>query len=195
MPDFDADFEFRGRRRGPGVRHRQDHEQGHAFRPDCGHGLDQGRSRTRPRRRVLQQVPVNEIQAVYYEAEPADLKAAKKHALDGHYAEALAALERIKEKPARPEMQQDIEFYKALCSAKLALGGSMKIVDAGRLMRAFADANPKSYHYFEASETVGDLLVAARPVRPGGGILRPARTTPRGPTTRCGRAWPPAGHC
>ena len=57
-------------------------------------------------------------------------------------------------------MQQDVEFYKALCSAKLALGGSMKIVDAGRMVKSFADANPKSYHYLEASETVGDLLVA-----------------------------------
>jgi tetratricopeptide (TPR) repeat protein len=36
----------------------------------------------------------------------------------------------------------------------------MKIVDAGRMMKTFADANPKSYHYFEASEVVGDLLVA-----------------------------------
>ncbi len=109
---------------------------------------------------LLQEVPVNEIQAVDYEAEPADLKAAKKHALDGHYADALAALERIKEKPARREMQQDVEFYKALCSARLALGGSMKIVDAGRMVKSFADANPQSYHYLEASETVGDLLVA-----------------------------------
>ena len=29
-------------------------------------------------------------------------------------------------------------------------------------MKAFADANSKSYHYFEASEVVGDLLVAVR---------------------------------
>jgi hypothetical protein len=108
------------------------------------------------------QVPVNEIQAVYYEAEPAELKTAKKQVLDRRYTEALTALEGIKKAPARQEMQQDIEFYTALCSAKLALGGSMKIADAGRLMKAFADANPKSYHYFEASETVGDLLVAIR---------------------------------
>ena len=82
--------------------------------------------------------------------------------LAGHYAEALAALERIKEDADRPEIQQDIEFYKALCAAKLALGGSGKIADAGRMMKAFADANTKSYHYFEASEIVGDLLVAIR---------------------------------
>jgi tetratricopeptide (TPR) repeat protein len=106
------------------------------------------------------EVPVNEVLTVYYEAEPADLTAAKNHVLAGHYSDALAVLQRIKEGPARSEMRQDVEFYKALCSAKLALGGSMKIADAGRMMRAFAEANPKSYHYFEASETVGDLLAA-----------------------------------
>jgi tetratricopeptide (TPR) repeat protein len=109
---------------------------------------------------LVQEVPVNEVLTVYYEAEPAELTAAKNHVLAGRYSEALAALERIKEEPVRREMQQDIAFYKASCSAKLALGGSLKITDAGRMMRAFADANPKSYHYFEASETVGDLLVA-----------------------------------
>ena len=47
-----------------------------------------------------------------------------------------------------------------MCAAKLALAGGGKIPEAGRLMKAFADANSKSYHYFEASEVVGDLLVA-----------------------------------
>ncbi|MEN6449562.1 MAG: tetratricopeptide repeat protein, partial [Thermoguttaceae bacterium] len=50
----------------------------------------------------------------------------------------------------------------ALSAAKLALGGSRKIAEAGRMMRAFADARTKSYHYYQASEIVGDLLVAIR---------------------------------
>ena len=143
---------------------------------------------------VLQEVPVNEIQAVDYEGEPADLKAAKKHVLDGHYAEALAALERIKEKPVRREMQQDVEFYKALCSARLALGGSMKIVEAGRMMKGFADANPKSYHYLEAVRDDWRLVGGHPPVRRRRRNTTRGWTTPLGPTTRCGRAWTPAGH-
>ena len=110
--------------------------------------------------------------------EPSDLRMAKNHALGGRYAEALAALKKIEKTPDRQEMQQDIEFYKALCAAKLAMAGSMKIADAGRMMKAFADANPKSYHYFEASEVVGDLLVAIGSYASGGGILRPARGRP-----------------
>ncbi len=106
------------------------------------------------------EIPVNQIQTIYYEREPSDLKTAKTHVLAGRYAEALAAIERIKTDSSRPEIQQDIEFYKALCAAKMALAGGGKISEAGRLMKTFADANGKSYHYFEASEVVGDLLVA-----------------------------------
>ena len=108
------------------------------------------------------EIPVNEIEMIYFDGEPFELKNAKRDILNGRYAEALAALERIKETPERPEIRQDIEFYKALCSTKLALGGSLKVAEAGRLMKAFADNNPKSYHYFDAAEAVGDLLVAIR---------------------------------
>ncbi|MBN1395271.1 MAG: hypothetical protein JW959_09625 [Pirellulales bacterium] len=109
---------------------------------------------------LSKEIPVNQIQTIFFDGEPRDLRIAKTHVLGGHYAEALAALERIAKEPVRVEIQQDIEFYKALCTTKLALGGSMKIAEAGRLMKDFADNNPKSYHYFEASEAVGDLLVA-----------------------------------
>ena len=108
----------------------------------------------------VRRIPVNQIQTVFYEGEPVELKTAKIHVLSGHYAEALAALERIQENVDEPAIRQDIEFHKALCAAKMALAGSGAITDAGRMMKAFADANPESYHYFEASETVGDLLVA-----------------------------------
>lgn len=109
---------------------------------------------------LFKEVPVNQIQTIFYEGEPRELRAAKTLVLSGRYSEALNTLERIKNEPGRPEVQQDLEFYKALCAAKLALGGSMTVSEAGQMMRAFADGNPKNYHYFEASETVGDLLVA-----------------------------------
>jgi len=109
---------------------------------------------------LAKDIPVNQIQTIYFDGEPRDLRIAKNHAISGHYAEALAALERIKQDPSRVEIRQDIEYYKAFCMTKLALGGSAKIAEAGKLMKAFADGNPNSYHYFEASEAVGDLLVA-----------------------------------
>ena len=50
--------------------------------------------------------------------------------------------------------------------AKLALNGEGEIAVAGRQMIGFTKKHPTSYHYFEACETVGDLLVAARSYGP-----------------------------
>jgi tetratricopeptide (TPR) repeat protein len=121
---------------------------------------------------LVKQIPVNQIETILYEGEPADLKLARNHVLARRYAEALVALKRIEKTPDREAVRQDIEFYKALCSAKLAMSGSMKIADAGRLMKAFADANPNSYHYFEASQVVGDLLVAVGSYAPAAEYYR-----------------------
>jgi len=112
----------------------------------------------------IREIPVNQVVAIFFEDDPLDLKIAKTHVVAGRFAEAQQALERIKDDAGRPEIQQDIDFYKALCAARLALGGSGKIADAGRMMKAFADADAHkgSYHYFEASEAAGDLLVAVR---------------------------------
>lgn len=109
-------------------------------------------------------IPVNQVRTIFFKGEPVDLKTAKTHMLAGRYAKAQKALERIEEEPKRVVIRQDIEFYKALCAAKLALvlKDSGEIIDAGRMMRAFADANGGSYHYFDASEIVGDLLVAIK---------------------------------
>ena len=65
---------------------------------------------------AAKEVPVNQIQTIFYQDEPAELRTAKTHVLAGHYAEALAALERIKDEVSRPAIQQDIDFYKAFCA-------------------------------------------------------------------------------
>jgi len=109
---------------------------------------------------TAKEIPVNEIITIFFEGESGDLREAKKHVLIGHFVEALAELDRIKaDATAREEIKQDIEYYKALCSARLALAGSGKISDAGRMMKSFVGSYPKSYHYFEGVEVVGDLLV------------------------------------
>ncbi len=105
-------------------------------------------------------IPVNEIEYIHFEDEPLDLRNAKSQVLHGEWDKAAALLARIKHEPTRPETLQDLQFYKALCGAKLALAGRQNVADAGRLMRAFAEANPSSFHYYQASETVGDLLAA-----------------------------------
>ena len=43
-----------------------------------------GRLEQGPGGALFQHVPANAIQTIFYEAEPAELKAAKRHVLDGH---------------------------------------------------------------------------------------------------------------
>jgi tetratricopeptide (TPR) repeat protein len=61
---------------------------------------------------------------------------------------------------ARKEVQQDYDFYLAYCAAKLALSGEGEIKEAGPKMLAWVNANPTSFHYYEACQILGDLLLA-----------------------------------
>jgi len=108
-------------------------------------------------------VAVNEIVTVFYDDEPTQLRTARTHLLTGRYEDALASLENVDPSAvSRLVVKQDIAFFKALCAAKIALGGGGSISDAGRQMMAFVTTHKGSYHYFEACEAVGDLLVALR---------------------------------
>ncbi len=60
----------------------------------------------------------------------------------------------------RDLIKQDIEFYKAYCAAKLALSGDGTIIDAGRQLNSFVHDHPNSFHYLDACEMMGDLLMA-----------------------------------
>ncbi|NQT13947.1 MAG: hypothetical protein HQ582_14430 [Planctomycetes bacterium] len=109
-------------------------------------------------------VPVNEIETILYSDEPARLKTARLAIEAGRYEDAVTGLETIKlDEVKRAEVKQDVQFYAALAKARLALAGADEeaVVEAGRLMAAFVTANPKSFHYLEANEIVGDTLVAA----------------------------------
>jgi tetratricopeptide (TPR) repeat protein len=107
-------------------------------------------------------VPANEVVYVAFDGEPATLTGARTNVRNKRYEEALTALDKIElDKDSRKELVQDVQFYKALCTAKLALAGTGEVLAAGKLMNGFLTANSTSYHYLEACEVVGDLLVAS----------------------------------
>jgi tetratricopeptide (TPR) repeat protein len=107
-------------------------------------------------------VPINEIKTIQFADEPSELSQARLNASNGAYANALATLNKINASDIKRDLiKQDLEFYKAYCAAKLALGGSGEIVDAGRQLNGFVRAYPKNFHCFVAYETMGDLLMAA----------------------------------
>jgi tetratricopeptide (TPR) repeat protein len=105
--------------------------------------------------------PVNQITAILYEGEPSTLNHARTAIANGRYEDALAALEKIDQsRVQRPQVLQDIEFYKALCAARMALRGDGAIREAGSQMAKFVGAAENNYHWLQANELVGDLLVA-----------------------------------
>jgi len=107
------------------------------------------------------EVPVNEIETIYYDDEPTQLKTARLHISSGRYEDALSTLGGIDTSEiSREVVKQDVDFYKAHCTARLALGGNGKVLDAARQMSAFLSANKGSYHFLEATEAMGDLAVA-----------------------------------
>jgi tetratricopeptide (TPR) repeat protein len=116
--------------------------------------------------KAIKEVPVNEIVLVSFDNEPEDMISAKNQAVAGRYAEALPVLERLKNDKnaavSRDEIKQELEYYTALCGARLALAGAAPIAEAGRTMKAFLDGNPKSWHALEGAEVLGYLLAGVR---------------------------------
>jgi tetratricopeptide (TPR) repeat protein len=115
--------------------------------------LEQGNS--------TRKIQVNDIEAIYYDEEPTAMKTARTAIDAGRYEDALTALEKINvNEIQRAEIKQDVEFYKALASARIALASNSKIVEAGKMMVAFVRAYSNNYHYLQGCEIVGDLVVA-----------------------------------
>jgi tetratricopeptide (TPR) repeat protein len=116
--------------------------------------LDKGTAGTRT-------VAVNEIKSIVFDDEPSGLTQARVSARNGSYKVALEALGQIDLESVRRDLvRQDVEFFKAYCAGRLALGGSGEILEAGRQLNSFVRAYPDNYHYLEAAEAMGDLLMA-----------------------------------
>lgn len=108
-------------------------------------------------------IPVNEIVSIAYEGEPNVLKAARTGIASKSYEEVLAAMKNLQtDSDTRKEIEQDVQFYRAVCNARLALAGRSEILPAAKMVNAFLKGEPDSYHYYEACELMGDLAVANR---------------------------------
>jgi tetratricopeptide (TPR) repeat protein len=107
-------------------------------------------------------VPVNEIDSIRFDNEPAQMLQVRNAITAGRNQDALKFLEKIDADGIENDnIKCDIEFYKALAAARLALGGTGSIADAGKAMNKFVKDYPNSYHYLQANETIGDLLVGS----------------------------------
>jgi tetratricopeptide (TPR) repeat protein len=112
-------------------------------------------------------VPVNTIKAILFHGEPSELSQARVSVGNGSYDKALVALKKVDSAELKRDfVKQEAEFFKAYCAAKSALAGSGEIGDAGRQFSNFVRAYPKNYHYLEAAEIMGDLLMAGARYEP-----------------------------
>jgi hypothetical protein len=103
---------------------------------------------------------VNEIKFVQLPSEPRELTEARNFALDGKYDQALATLDKIPPPLlANEAIRQDVDYYRTLNNARLAINRADDARAAGTALVAYINANKNSYHFYEANETAGDLLV------------------------------------
>lgn len=110
-----------------------------------------------------QTIAVDDIESIKFSGEPPQLNVARAAAQGGRYDEALRTLEKLTQDNKgldRPEVQQDVQFLQALCNARLAIAGRGDLLSAGKQVRDFVQKNPNSFRFIEASEVLGDILLA-----------------------------------
>lgn len=108
-----------------------------------------------------QDVPVAQVRYVMFENEPTVLRQIRDAVSKGQYAQAERYLERVKDKELKRDLiQTDVAFFRALCESRQALESGKGTKVAATAMIGFAKAHPKSYHFYDAAEVLGDLAVA-----------------------------------
>jgi TolA-binding protein len=108
-------------------------------------------------------IPINKIVNIFFDDEPTQFVTIREHMSKGEYPQAMAALEKLSPEEAKTKnIAAEIEYLKALCAARLALGGNGDINAAAGEMARFLKAHPNSHHYYDANEILGNLGIALR---------------------------------
>ncbi len=107
------------------------------------------------------EIAVNEIKYVQLPSEPRELMEARNFVLDGKFEQGLTALDKIPPPLLANEViRQDADYYRTLAGARLAINHQGDAKAAGTVLVAFINANKNSYHFYEANETAGELLLS-----------------------------------
>ncbi len=105
--------------------------------------------------------PVNEIKYLVFTGEPRDLIEARNAAVEGRYELVIESLDKIPAAQlANDFIKQDADYYRAMAAARMAAGGVGDKKVAGGLLTGFIRSYPNSYHFYDANEIAGDLLVS-----------------------------------
>jgi tetratricopeptide (TPR) repeat protein len=111
---------------------------------------------------TVRPVPVNEILRVTFASEPSELNNARNAAFQKNFSLGLNELRKLDgAKLERDLIKQDVEFYKALCQARLAINEGGDKSAAAKAMLNFVSTNRNTYHFYDAAEVLGDLAFSA----------------------------------
>lgn len=107
------------------------------------------------------EVPIQTIRSVSFGDEPADYEKAKKAFDRLKYDEGLSELDKVKDQPKGKMLVEEGAYLRALGSGRSALaGGNIDAKSAGATVTAFLKQYPETWHFFEMTELLGELLVA-----------------------------------
>jgi tetratricopeptide (TPR) repeat protein len=113
------------------------------------------------------EIPANQIRYIVFAGEPSSMRQIRDAANTGNVERAERYLERL-DASALPNdfSRADYAFYRALTQKHKAIQTGAGLTEAAKVMLAFVNANPKSFHFYDAAEALGDLAVAMQ--RPDG---------------------------
>ncbi|MEW4562224.1 hypothetical protein AB1K70_06840 [Bremerella sp. JC770] len=105
------------------------------------------------------EIPTNEIVEISLDAEPFDVKTARRMVQNGQFADAIDKLQGV-EGGNNELVKQEIDFLRAYSMGKLALAGSGDRQKAAQALLAFATSSSNSFHFYDVARMLGDLAVS-----------------------------------
>ena len=90
-------------------------------------------------------IPIDQVRDVQFGGEPQSLRAARSLLARGRAADAV----------------DEVDFVKAAAAGRAALAAGADPKDAGRLVGEFLAKHPKSHHFYDMQQLLGDLLARA----------------------------------
>lgn len=111
-----------------------------------------------------QKVAIETVREVQFGAEPQSLKNARGMLLRGRGADArdeVAKIEAEELDGAAPLVLAEVDFVKAAAAAQAVLGTGGDLAGAAKIVADYLAKHPKSHHFFQMQELLGDLQARA----------------------------------
>ncbi|MEW4454342.1 hypothetical protein AB1L30_16835 [Bremerella sp. JC817] len=106
------------------------------------------------------EIPTNEIIEIALDAEPFDVKTARKMVQNGQFADAIEKLQNA-QAGNNELVNQEIAFLRAYSMGKLALAGSGDRAAASKALLGFASGATNSFHFYDVARMLGDIAVSS----------------------------------